>query len=453
MGLYSTLIQAKLHLCNKHYGPAGQTNCVLLRPYYQEYQCATCLTNSYIQLKSARRDQCRDTTATYCWYQCQIELFGNDAGEVNEKCRCKAGEMPSSSKTPLPTTCYSPSGTDCEWYQDCLERRFPCVGTSADYAMKYAAHFCAAYSRNYNQFSSLGKIWVDAVRKCLQVSLAPLLRECNSGITCEFIQDTAFKSHDCCYLAGAACTPRGTPSICDISFFDWITVFMTIKDSFIQSQALETFQSGLHVGFNCIEKNKTNAYKYLQKTIEGWIRNLQLEFRNPKKNVFRKKRSSDNDQFQQNDMFAVALIDQLSRQLNWDKTKLSWFAFSPNTTKNKLANASADYFSVNVILVDKFAKASGIKNSTLLNNTISNFIDNMKKGNIKQIGNIVLKTAFDCQDILCGNATEYKVIKTNSSSPIPPQSNSANTKVTTKTHFMICFFFTVITLRSAYCCC
>ena len=124
---------------------------------------------------------------------------------------------------------------------------------------------------------------------------------------------------------------------------------------------------------------------------------------------------SDNNQFQQNDMFAVALIDQLSRQLNWDKTKLSWFAFSPNTTKNKLANTSADYFSVNVVLVDKFVKASGIKNSALLNNTISNLIDNMKKGNIKQIGNVVLKTAFDCQDILCGNATEYKVIKTNSS--------------------------------------
>ena len=79
---------------------------------------------------------------------------------------------------------------------------------------------------------------------------------------------------------------------------------------------------------------------------------------------------------------------------------MSWFAFSPNTTKNKLANTSADYFSVNVILVDKFAKASGIKNSTLLDSTISNFIGNIKKGNIKQIGNVVLKTAFDYQDIL-----------------------------------------------------
>ena len=453
MGLYSTLIQANLNLCNKRYGPAGQTNCVLLSPYYQEYQCATCLTNSYIQLKSGGRHHCRDTTSTYCWYQCQIELFGNDAGEVNEKCRCKTGETPSSSKTPLPTTCYSPSGTDCEWYQDCLERRFSCVGTSADYAIKYATHFCAAYGRNYDQFSPLGKIWVDAVRKCLQVSLAPLLRECNSDITCEFIQDTAFKSHDCCYLAGAECTPRGTPSICDIKFTDWITALLTIIDAFIQPQALETFLSVLHVGSNCIANYTTNEYKRLLETTKGWIRNVQLGFRYPIKKVSRKKRSSDNDQFQQNDRFAITLIDQLSRQLQWDRTKLSWFAFSPNTTKNKLANTSADYFSVNVILVDKFAKASGIKNSTLLDKTIFNFIDNIKKGNIKQIGNVVLKAAFDCQDILCGNATEYKIIKINRSSPIPPQLNSANAKFTTKRHFIIYFFFTVITFCNIYWCC
>ena len=76
--------------------------------------------------------------------------------------------------------------------------------------MKYATHFCVAYGRNYDQFSPLSKMWVDAVRKCLRVSLAPLLRECNFGITCELIQD--------------------------ISVTDWFTVFITIKDSFIRPQ-------------------------------------------------------------------------------------------------------------------------------------------------------------------------------------------------------------------------
>ena len=353
------------------------------------------------------------------------------------------GETLSSSKTPLPPSCYSPIGSDCEWYLDCLERRFPCIGTAADYAMKYATHFCSAYSRNYGQFSPLGKTWIESVRKCLQVSLTPLLRECNSNITCEFIQDRAFKSHDCCYLGGAECTPRGTPSICDVSVKDWFTVFITISDAFLQPEAKETFRSVLNVGFNCFKKYTSIAYQRVKETMKGWLRSIQLGFQYLIRKVLRKKRSpSDNDQFQQNDRFAVTMIDQISKQLKWNKTKLSWFAFSTNITNNKLANTSANYFSVDVILVDKFAKASGMRNSTLLNDTVADFVDNITKGNIKQIGNIVLKTAFDCQDILCSNVTKYKAP--------PPQPNSASARGTTKIHIVIWFFFTLITLRNVY---
>ena len=283
---------------------------------------------------------------------------------------------------------------------------------------------------------------MDAVRKCLQVSLAPLLRECSSYITCEFIQDTAFKSHDCCYLGGAECTPRGTPSICDVSVNDWITVFITINDAFSQPEAKETFRSAWNVGLNCFKKYTSIAYQRVKETMNGWLRSIQLEFQYLIRKVLRKKRSSDNDQFQRNNRFAVTMIDQISKQLKWDKTKLSWFAFPTNITNNTLANTSADYFSVSVILVDKLAEASGMRNSTLLNNTVVDFFDNITKGNIKQIGNIVLKAAFDCADILCSNVTEYKAP--------PPQPNSASARVTTKIHIVIWFFFTLITLRNVY---
>lgn len=131
------------------------------------------------------------------------------------------------------------------------------------------------------------------------------------------------------------------------------------------------------------------------------------------------------------------MIDQVSKQLKWDKTKLSWFAFSTNITNNKLANTNLDYFSVNVILVDKQAKASGIRNSTLLNNTFAEFVDNIREGNITQIENIVLKTAFDCQDILCSNVTEYKA-------------NSASAKFTAKMYIKIWFFFSLITFPNVH---
>ena len=177
--------------------------------------------------------------------------------------------------------------------------------------------------------------------------------------------------------------------------------------------------------------------------MNGWLRSIELGFQYLIRKVLRKKRSSsDNHQFQRNDRFAVTMIDQISEQLKWNKTKLSWFAFPTNITNNKLVNTSADYFSVNVILVDKLAKTSGIRNSTLLNDTVADFVDNITKGNIKQIGNIVLKTAFDCQDILCSNVTEYKVP--------PPQPNSPSARITTKIHIVIRFFFTLITLRNVY---
>ena len=115
-------------------------------------------------------------------------------------------------------------------------------------------------------------------RKCLQVSLAPLLRECNSNITREFIQDRAFKSHDCCYLGGAEYTPRGTPSICDVSVKDWFTVFITINDAFLQSEAKETFRSVLNVGFNCFKKYTSIAYQRVKETMNGWLRSIELGF-------------------------------------------------------------------------------------------------------------------------------------------------------------------------------
>ena len=426
------MLQSDVHACE-----VGQTQCILLRPYYQEYQCGTCLTDAYIRLKSGDRHNCRYSAITYCWYQCQLELFGKGEGVVNEECRCKPSATPISSKTSLPSSCYSPTGSDCEWYQDCLERRFPCSGTSADYTVKYYTHFCSAYSRNYDQLSPLGRVWVNAVRKCLQVSLSPFLRECISNITCEFIQDRAVKSHDCCYLGGAECAPQGAPSICDVSVKDWFTVFIPINDALFQPEAKETFWSALNVGLNCFRNYTSITNQKLKETMSGWLRSIQLEFQYLIGKHLSQKRSSGNDQFQQNSRFAVVMIDQVSKQLKWDKTKLSWFAFPTNITNNKLANTNPGYFNVNVILVDKHAKASGIRNSRLLNPTVAGFVDNIREGNITQIGNIVLKNAFDCEDILCSNVTEYKA-------------NSASSKFTTKMYIKIWFFFSLITFPNVH---
>ena len=449
MVFYSTLIQANVHLCNKTFGPGGQTECIL-SSRYQEYQCATCLTNAYIELKSGGRHHC-DNKTPYCLYECQKELFGKDEGVVDEKCRCKVNETRSSRKTSLPPSCYSPTGTDCHWYQDCLQRQFSCSGTSADYSIKYAAHFCAAYGSTYFKISTLGKNWVDSVRQCLQVSLAPLQRKCNSDLTCNFVQDTAFRSQDCCYLGGDKCTPTGAPSMCAVSVKDWFTVFIKIKEAFNQPKALETFQNALRVGFQCIKEDTHSSFQSQENIIKGWLKRIFLVFKYPEGNNLRKKRAIDDNQFQQNNRFAVTMIEKMSKELEWDETKLAWFVSSSKTTGGEIFSDYPDdrFFRVDVILVDKLAKTSGASVSVLLYHTYSKFLDNAKRDRINQIESQNLVVVVECTSIRCNRIRINKVPQ-----PIPSnvptikkdiaKRNLACLNYTTKSHFVICFLLSLI---------
>ncbi|MES1923627.1 hypothetical protein MHBO_005235 [Bonamia ostreae] len=61
--------------CDRNVGPVGSPECVLLTPYYHKYQWGTCVTNSYMQTASKGYAMCRDHSATYCYYQCMLELY------------------------------------------------------------------------------------------------------------------------------------------------------------------------------------------------------------------------------------------------------------------------------------------------------------------------------------------------------------------------------------------
>ncbi len=155
----------------------GNTECVLLRPRYLQYQWATCLTHDYIQLTSNQRHICRNY-ATMCWYQCQLEIHHQENGPVFDDCACSPGDTIPTSDDTMPTLaleCYSPSGDDCNWYRDCLEACYPCEGTEDGYAIEFAKKFCDLYTERLSEFSSQGIMWIDGVRKCLQVVLVPSL--------------------------------------------------------------------------------------------------------------------------------------------------------------------------------------------------------------------------------------------------------------------------------------
>lgn len=135
----------------------------------------------------------------------------------------------SSNQVKIDSWCYKPHGRDCLWYQNCIQKRHPCLNNN--YAMTYAHYFCKKFGEDYASYSSKGQQWVDGTRKCLQRVLVPFLDNFKS---CEDLKQSAFDSHTCCYLAGSKCTPatETAVSICQVPFSDWFRVFWTIKDSF-----------------------------------------------------------------------------------------------------------------------------------------------------------------------------------------------------------------------------
>ena len=108
-----------------------------------KYQWATCLMDVYIKQKSNQKHLCLDRTASNCWYRCMLEEYNKEVWSVTDDCSCNPSNPTSYPNTLTPTTllpseCYSPPGDSCDWYGNCLERKYPCeaIATSNGYAIK-----------------------------------------------------------------------------------------------------------------------------------------------------------------------------------------------------------------------------------------------------------------------------------------------------------------------------
>ena len=160
------------------------------------------------------------------------------------------------SQTPkdiLPEECYSPKGDKCNWYPECLELRYPCQYSSDDYAIEYAERFCKLFLKNYNNFSSSGRMWIDGVWKCLQVKLVPFMRPWMNE-TCADIKQEAFKSHPSCYISPA-------PEVSGVCSLPWTDVWMifwlvNFKGGALFSAPVETGLQTLYVTLGCIDEWK-----------------------------------------------------------------------------------------------------------------------------------------------------------------------------------------------------
>ena len=391
--------------CDKQSGPSGTVQCIMMPRYNYQYQWATCLTDKYIKQKSSHQHVCEDSSDIYCWYQCMLEVHSKNNGPVTKDCSCTPSQTtifppisPISPTTSLPSECYSPSGELCNWYKDCLEKKYPCEATSNAYALKFAEKFCRLYNEKKSWFSEKGQRWVDGVRKCLQVSLVPLLRPW-SNPTCQEIRKKAFASHTPCYLN----PDRNVPSVCDLDCIEYNKIFFIIKGSFIDlDTAWESIKGMWNIGTECgLRCSRTWLRKKKNQII------MKIIIFSIQKFVLRKRRSSDPiPEADARSRFVNRLGSAIAVSLKWNKEAMDWLAFPGNLTTANDSNT----FDIFMVLVDK--KALGIVNNSNtpimppvdLNSTIQTFASAIEHGNLSlQVDgfNVWLKSMASCSDKSC----------------------------------------------------
>ncbi|CAC5403949.1 unnamed protein product [Mytilus coruscus] len=201
--------------------------------------------------------------------------------------------------------------------------------------MTFATKFCNLYTEHYGKFTTSGQTWINAVRKCLQVTLVPVLRPWRS-LSCKEIKELAFKSHVPCYVHPDEKRPG--ISICNLGPLDFFSVFWTVKSSLVMSvdSSLETIN-----GFWNTMKQCTFFKSY---SFDGDIRNIQMTVEHEGVEGVRGRRSVPEESIR----LSNDIVDHIAKYLNWYKKGVVWFSYDDNST-----SIASKTLLINVFLADR----------------------------------------------------------------------------------------------------
>ena len=390
--------------CDPNSGPPGTAECVLLTGYNYQYQWATCLTNIYIKQKSGHRHACINPFATYCWYQCMMDVYSREFGPVEAYCSCTpSGKLTSS----LPEFCYSPSGSSCHWYRYCIDRYYPsCKDTSNAYTIRYAEKFCNLYEGRKDLFSSEGQKWVDAARRCLQVNLVPLIRPWISA-TCPQVREWALAYQTPCYLG----PDQNVSSICDLNCMDYFRIFWAIRGSFSKlDTAWESIKGLWNIETEC---GKSSSI--------GWcfqeVAHRMMNFTKITVQKFSQKEDHSSETYSVSlteadagSRFADGVGLSIVQTMKWNTFVMDWVAY----ISGSYSSTSSDEVDIIIVLGD--SKALGIVTTSTpsinLNHTIHQFATAIKEGKLplKVDGyKVWVKSLALCSDKSCTRTKSFAV--------------------------------------------
>ncbi|CAM4802730.1 unnamed protein product [Rotaria magnacalcarata] len=422
--IFLILVYAPIYvngICSSQIGPLRTTECSLVNNFNTK-QWNTCLTNIYIQQQSQGRHRCGDETVRYCNYPCMHEVYYLEANLVIDPCACNdSSTLPESA---LPTECLSPDGSDCDWYKNCLERKYSCQGTPTEHMTTYAKTFCELHTKHNELLSDRAQRWIDDARKCLQMALVPFVRPFNNG-NCQKIRERAFDSYKPCYI-------RPYPevaSICHMTRRDWLRIFWTLKSAFIASTpiAYSSLQNIVDTFNECSMDTEANDFGHIFKEFKLTIDLIDTPWDNLNKD--------------QSDQIAVRIAHQIARIALAPPQRWGWYAYGIPLTSMQHSHTGHKQMAIELLVAD----LPGIVNKTLVppvnitnvefNEIISRIENAVIKGNLLiQIDN---GTYYVSQMTYCLDAKCYATTENYSAPPYIPKNGSNNNAYC----FSMIFFF------------
>ncbi|XP_028396523.1 uncharacterized protein LOC114520456 isoform X2 [Dendronephthya gigantea] len=354
--------------CDSLFGyGTGSVSCVKLDGY-SGYQIAACRSKSYVERKSKGKHSCGPFGIySACYYQCMLDLYGKEAGEVYKKCRCdptksespaypsSEGITPSSPEpiTPftVPSSCYTPDANNCTWYKQCLNRAFPSCDNDNKETIKFLTEFCSFNQKKLSVLSSRGNQWLEATVKCVKRKLTPLLASDEQVKNCEDIRTTVMERYSQCYRE-----PKSR--FCDLSEDERLGLFWHLR---YNSSYHNTYKKGLKNVLDlmreCRDTAKDDALVQTVKAkldkkereanissgapkdlqiaelrIKAWLENppvlpIQVDM------VLRKDSWSGSSLNKQSSL-AAEIVYRLASKQKWEDKNVAWFAYAVNDGEN-----------------------------------------------------------------------------------------------------------------------
>ena len=386
--------------CNRNTGPSGTIECIQIPRYNNEYQWATCLTDTFIKVKSSGKHVCPDQRDTFCYYQCMLEIYDANSGPVDKECcACQYGQEYMQSDLALPSKCYSPSGTNCEWYENCLEKKYQCSGTDEDYAIAYGKKYCELFNKHFARFSVEGQTWVNAVRKCLQVSLVPLIRPWCSK-SCKEVKQIAFASHVPCYVLPNK--QNTSISICNLEVPDVWEIIWTIKSSFWYVP-LEFLNIMWNTSIECEHQSNIDSTK---ETIVNVVLEIKIRMQIVLSSGRHRRSLSNSIDFL---LLSNRIADNIAAKLHWREKGVLWISTVDTNANETLTNERLIY----IHLADRKSYDMNSQNasSSDMKSIIQEFQSKVHNGDLnanREDFSFEILSAKGCLDTRC-NTTLFEV--------------------------------------------